>query len=733
MLDVRYEIIDNEQALADVIGRLKDEPCLSVDTETVGRESLRLFEKAEKIRLSRKFDYRTFPLRLLPVEDKPYYFLASWIEAVRYYYKTTYKGRNKNVREYITKLEAKEKRKEAHYKKTLKAAQDHKSGLNFWENYLGCLQIGTEEVVYLIRPHIVTPPMAAAISDLLNGCPMILFQHALFDWKQLKQHLGIELHCRNLFDTRIAEFILTNGRGLGCSLEAIAKRRLELDLDKDKSVRVSNWLGAWTEEQMKYAALDVACLFEIKDQQRLELAQSGLLPTFRLECALVPVVGRMEMAGIGLDMDYLRRRKARYEVYVEVLRRRLLQALEKALSERVAELQRQEMQTEARRTIDQMRQLDALNPNSNQQLLGVLAAAGLQLPNTNEKTLSKHEDHPIIKALLKYREANKLLTTYLEPFEQRAVKQLDGSYRLYANFNPIGPETGRFSSSDPNLQNAPRSPLFRRIFVPRPGYKFVVGDLAGIEMRIAAELSQEPKLLRAFEQDLDIHKVTAAGIFNKPYEEVDKDEKLIGKTTNFGILYGQTAFGLSKKLKLSEVAARGFITRFKLNYRRVAKWIEGVISQAHKDGFVRTLIGRIRYLPDLNESAVMERLIKDGTPANRARWEAQRKREHAERAAVNNYPQGIGADAMKFALIEIAKHLDFARHANAGAELVLTLHDEVVVEAQDAQFSLEEIVDAVKECLIWGVRQAGIVQVPIHVGSEPDFEPVVVDNWGDAK
>lgn len=233
--DVETICIETADAFNALMELLANEPALSVDTETVGIPSYALFRKAEAIRA-------TVPL------------LDERIERARTVYLTRYQGRNKSVRAYVDTLERKRTRAEQKANKAEKDAQKNPSGLHFWENKLGCVQLGVEvspelKRCYLIRPEVINP---VALEWLLNSRHQLLFQNAVFDWKMLKQHLGITLHCRNLFDTKIAEYCITNGRNAKTDLKTLADKYLEVDLDK--TIRVSNWLDEWSEALVQYAA-----------------------------------------------------------------------------------------------------------------------------------------------------------------------------------------------------------------------------------------------------------------------------------------------------------------------------------------------------------------------------------------------------------------------------------------------------------------------------------------------
>jgi len=677
-----YTIVDTAYDVEVMLDSLSASDVLELDTETVGLYSYRKFQDAEHLQ---KY------LRLAMEE----YECA--VEA----YKTTYPRGNAAFRqENVDPCLARYKDVELQYKKYLKQAQDHKGALHFWENRLGCIQIASETEAYLIRPAVLTVWLEEELGHLLNCTPLLLLHNAQFDWKQLKQHLGIELHCRNLFDTRIAEFLLTNGLTepnkngkevpLKTSLLATVKRRLDIDLSKDKEVRVANWLDEWSEEMIEYAVKDVSYLYHVYKAQEGLLKEQGLWETFRLECDLVPVIAQMEMNGLGVDLTYLKQLK---DGDPSDPSDKGVVGLVNELSLKVQEM------------------LEVENPNSTSKVHQALLEKGFKLKDTNFKTLKKHEDDSIIATLLQYREAYKLLNTYLAPYEEIAVEVEPGHTRIYGEFNAIGPGTGRMSSENPNLQNLPSEAKFRRLIVPRPGYKFVNGDTSQIELRVLAETSKERSLLSAFELGEDVHKRAAAAVFGVEADQVTKSQRTAAKTVQFGIIYGQTEFGLARGLGITEFKARRFIDRYFLNYPGVKRAIDDCISQTKDSGYVTTIGGRRRHLPDINH-------------------QDQKLRSHASRAAFNTLIQGTAADGLKRSLLILNETI---KPYSMYMKLVAVVHDEILLEVKDDPELLILACNLVKESLIKGFKHY-LNNVKIEVGSEETgYEPLILSHWGEAK
>jgi DNA polymerase-1 len=275
--------------------------------------------------------------------------------------------------------------------------------------------------------------------------------------------------------------------------------------------------------------------------------------------------------------------------------------------------------------------------------------------------------------------------------------------RLHTTFNQTVASTGRLSSSSPNLQNIPaRSDLgseIRACFVAEEGHRLIVADYSQIELRLMAFLAQEPALLEAYRRGEDVHSVTAAAVAGIPQQQVSKRQRERAKATNFGIMYGLSAFGLSEQVDMDVEEARAFIDAYFAKYPKVKEFRERVIAQAARDGHVTTLFGRRRALPEL-------------------RSQNHRERSLGERLAVNTVLQGTAADIIKVAMVEATRR--FERGALA-SRLVLQVHDELVFECPQAE--VDEVVPLVRQVMC----DAYVVDPPLEVSIG------VGDNWRDAK
>ena len=308
-------------------------------------------------------------------------------------------------------------------------------------------------------------------------------------------------------------------------------------------------------------------------------------------------------------------------------------------------------------------------------------------------------DHEIVAVVEEWRELTKLLNTYLVPLP--GLLGADG--RLHTTFNQAVAATGRLSTSNPNLQAIPiRTELGREIrsaFVAEPGHRLVSADYSQVELRILAHVSGEPRLREAFERGEDIHTATAAEVLGKDPATLTKDERNVAKMVNFGIIYGISAFGLSENLEIPREEAQEYIDTYLARFPMVQDFIERTIEQAERDGYVTTLLGRRRPVPEIR---------------------AQNRQTHAlgERLAVNSVMQGTAADVIKVAMVNIHRRL---QDEGRGSRLVLQVHDELLVEAPDAEVS------TVKELVRAEMCSAYPLDPPLAV------DVGVGDNWREAK
>ncbi len=415
------------------------------------------------------------------------------------------------------------------------------------------------------------------------------------------------------------------------------------------------------------AARRVVAIARLEEPLRAELTHREELDLYReLELPLVTVLAKMEKEGIGVDRAYL-------------------EELGERLRDELADLERQIHQLAG----------EPFNVNSSDQLrtilferlrLPVIKKTSTGKPSTDASVLAKlAEEHPIVERLLRYRELEKLRSTYVDGY----LPLIGPDGRIHTTFNQMAAATGRLSSEVPNLQNIPvRTELgrtIRRAFVARPGWRFVVADYSQIELRILAHLSGDPGLVEAFAADQDIHNATAARVWGVPPELVTPEMRRRAKVINFGLLYGMEAYGLADRLGISREEARAQIDAYFAQFPKVKEFMEGVVAEARRLGYTSTLFGRRRYLPELKSDNF-------------------RIRQMGERMALNAPIQGTAADIIKKAMISLDSRLDPER-----ARLLLQIHDELVLECP------EEHTDEVAELTRTTMERVVSLAVPLKV------------------
>lgn len=526
------------------------------------------------------------------------------------------------------------------------------------------------------------PVVLAALKPVLEGESAEKAAHnAEYDLTLLLRH-GIRVG-GPLFDTMIAQWLIDPGsRNLG--LKNLAWQRLGVDMTP-----ITDLIGSGKNQgtmdtvpipaAARYAAADTDMTWRLVPLLRQDLEELALTRLFReVEMPLVPVLVDMQMAGVLLDVPYLQQMSAD-------LRRRLA-----------------EIEAEIYRLVGY-----PFNINSTQQLSDVLFGT-LGLPTAGlKKTQSGHYStaagvlesfrgrHPAIDLILEHRQISKLLSTYVDALPTM-VNPRTG--RVHTSFNQTGAETGRLSSSNPNLQNIPvRTELgreIRRAFVAPAGSKLLAADYSQVELRILAHISQDQNMLAAFRAGADIHRTTAAIIYGVPPEQVTPEQRSIAKMVNFATSYGVSAYGLSSRTNLSRSEAQAFLDAYFKTYPGIRRYVDETIRKAYEQGYVETLLGRRRYFPILKN-----------------RSGAQAERQQAERAAINHPIQGTAADIIKIAMVRLHAAL---REQGLAARMLLQVHDELVLEVPDKE--LATVAPLVREIMEGAYPLDAALKVDMEVG-----------------
>jgi DNA polymerase I len=546
------------------------------------------------------------------------------------------------------------------------------TGLDPLSNDLCLLQIKAGEKVFLIDfGKIGTSDRLGfhlhGIETLLEDKDILkVFHNAVFDLKFLHYHLFQKIRFRNIFDTFLAEKVLTAGLKSGCSLKAVAKKYLNVEMDKTEQTAFKKGQDL-TEDQIKYAVNDVEVLEGIFEKQKLELFKAALIPTARLEFSIIPAVIEIELQGISLDTGKLEKLK-------EKLTKERTE-LHKTLSE-MAEQHREPTEGELFENVKE------INFNSPKQVKAILAKMGHNVESTGIETLEKL-DSDFARAMVKHRKTSKLLSSFVEPLPKH-INQKTG--RIHPEFPQMGTDTGRFTCQNPNLQQIPGEQEWRDLFTARPGYKILTADYSQIELRIMAEFSQDKAFLEAYRKGEDLHTRTASDVFQIKLETVSKDQRNVAKTINFGLCYGMTQKGLSSRLNISEEEAQSFIKAYYKAYPVVKNTLDRLGMKAVKEGHSITVLGRKRYFqkPD---SFGQEKAI--------------------ERKGRNTPIQSTCGDILKKAVFYIQDQI-----WNMPAWIINLVHDEIVIEFREDG---EEIMRAVaEECMVKAGRDF-LKSVPIEV------------------
>ncbi len=513
------------------------------------------------------------------------------------------------------------------------------------------------------------------VGALLQDPDMVVVAHnAKFEMNVFRR-LGIRFNGL-VFDTMVASYVLNPDRRHG--LKALA-----YDVLGHTMQEITELIGTGKKQipftqvpldvAAPYAACDAYVTAELAGRLAPELSDDLFALFYEVELPTMQVLAHMEYLGVSLDTDYL-------------------SSLSKDLEAKLAVVE-QDIYDEAGMTF---------NLNSPKQVGDVLFGH-LKIPalgmtptksgyTTNAKVIEAlAPDYPIVQKLLDYRQLFKLKSTYVDTLPQ-LINPYD--HRLHTSFNQTIAATGRLSSSEPNLQNIPiRSDLGRQIrqgFVPkaRENWLMMSADYSQIELRLLAHFSEDPNLLHAFQSGEDIHKATAALVFDVPLAEVTKDMRYRAKAVNFGIIYGQTAFGLSNALKIPPKEAAAFIDKYFQQYPNVKHYIETTKATVRATGRVKTICGRTRdFSEGLNSS-------NRGT------------REFTERAAFNMPLQGSAADIIKVAMVRLARAL--ARE-DLQSKLILQVHDELVLEVFEPELT------QVRDLVTWAMTLEQPLKVPLEI------------------
>lgn len=469
-----------------------------------------------------------------------------------------------------------------------------------------------------------------------------------------------------LFDITLAHFnINTNIRH---DIDVLMEEYLNLKVSEDENF--NNALRAYVLLRLKNIFTE-----EMKKLKVLEIYET-------IDLKIIPVLARMEKEGIYLNTNYLKELEVELNAEIKKVEAEILQASGEEIN---------------------------LNPPKQ---VGTLLFEKLGLPivkktktgySTDAEVLEELDGmnlSPIPGMLLVYREYGKILSTYVRALPELVNPQ---TKRVHTNYNLTVAQTGRLSSTNPNLQNIPvRSKMgekVRKAFIAKPGRILLSADYSQVELRLLAHFSQDESMLKAFKENLDIHAQTASEVLDIHIKDITKNERSMAKTVNFGLMYGQSSFGLAATLKISRSEAKNYIEKYFERFRSIKTFLDTLKEKAEMTGYAETLYGRKRSLPDIHSKV---RTIK----------------AQAERMAINSPIQGTAADIIKLAMIKIDEEM---RQKNLKSKMLLQVHDELIFEV------IEEELEIMKELVRSGMETVANLSVPLNV------EMGIGVNWLDLK
>tara|TARA_B100000508_G_scaffold60333_2_gene47473 strand:+ start:29096 stop:31432 length:2337 start_codon:yes stop_codon:yes gene_type:complete len=538
-------------------------------------------------------------------------------------------------------------------------------------------------IINLLKEHKEQAEFSKSLAIIHTDAPITIEKFE--DW-HLENHVE---KLMELFDELGFRTLRDRVKNLAGIVEEEKEEEKEEEIDAREVERVAIMLWLLHSDTSNPSLEDIYAYTKVRDFKesekilKAELKKEPKLQKLydEIELPLLPVVHQMEERGVMLDVKHLEKLSKEYHKELETLRAKIYKLAG-----------------------------EEFNINSPRQL-GVILYEKLELKPKNQKKtatgqrstreselVKMMEDHEIIPLILEYRELQKLLSTYIDTLHTT----LDKENRLHADFVQAGTTTGRMASINPNLQNIPiksdRGKVIRNAFIPAKGYKLGVFDYSQIELRIAAFLSGDEKLMEVFKTGQDVHQAVAAEVFGVPAEQVDKEMRRRAKAINFGILYGMGVNALKKAIDSTQAEAQEYLNEYFSKYHKLSEYLEHTKGNARKFGYTETMFGRRRHFEGISSSL----------PFVRAQ---------AERMALNAPIQGTQSDIIKIAMVKVDEFLKKEGH---DAHLVLQVHDELVYEMKDPS-----IAPKIKEIMENAVPLTDTNDVPLKV------DGAIGDNWGE--
>ena len=560
------------------------------------------------------------------------------------------------------------------------------------KNYIGVALLSDKEGVYglgiaLTKGEIYYVPVeglltgdyiCAALKEIADSTIL-----CSIDVKSMLKHVGLE-DAGHVFDTGVAVYLL-NPLKSSYTFDDIAREYLDGALLPTRTdlLGKDSLKAAWEKSSdglMSYACHLAYTAYATREPIENALKETEMWNVYRkIELPLIFTLDSMEKWGIRVKGEELK-------AYGEKLQVRIAE-LEKLIYEQAGE---------------------EFNINSPKQL-GVILFEKMGIPG-GRKTKTGYStaadileklapEQPIVNDILEYRQLTKLKSTYADGLS--AVIEADG--RIHSTFNQTITATGRISSTEPNLQNIPvrmeLGRLIRKVFVPEDGYVFLDADYSQIELRVLAHMSGDEKLIQAYREAEDIHRLTASQVFHVPFDEVTDLQRRNAKAVNFGIVYGISSFGLSQDLSITRKEAAEYIEKYFETYPKIKGFLDGLVADGKEKGYVSTMLGRRRPIPELKSGNFMQRSF-------------------GERVAMNSPIQGTAADIIKIAMNRVYQRL---KEEGLQSRLVLQVHDELLIETK------KEEVETVSRILEEEMKGA------VHLSVELDVDMHEGNSWYEAK
>jgi len=529
------------------------------------------------------------------------------------------------------------------------------TGLDFLVDKVLLIQVGDQTNQYVFDVYQLGSDIYPLLEWLKSDEIVKILHNAKFDYSFIKTNFDIEL--KNIKCTMIANQLLTQGLKLSSSLKAVLDKYLGVNMDKGEQASFINMVmgQSFTNDQIKYAALDVLHLIPLYKKMQKLLVERDMEVLSKLEYETVRVTADLEINGIYIDKKAWLNLKSLAEDRMKKAKAKLDEFFKPHCG------------------VDLFGSAN-INYNSPKQLQPVLSTiCNTYIESTSEFNL-KRIKHPVIDALLLYREAFKKMSTYGAEFVEKYVSKVDN--RIHSQFKQLGADSGRYASKNPNMTNIPSEAEYRAAFtVQSPEYKLIAADFSGQELRLLAHLSQEPQFIHALSENMDLHSYSASLIFGIDYKDFFDEEGNVkadmkkkyrnpAKSLTFGLIYGIGPYKLAANLNISTDEAKTLMVKYFRTFPRIKKTLDQLVQYAKKNKYA--------YSP----------LDKRRRDLSTFDWDNNRQVAHALNISKNLPFQGAGASTTKLALCRIKKRIE---DSNYDAKLVNVIHDEVLVEVHKTE------------------------------------------------